>query len=479
MTVRNIGKMNGQVFMPSTGESAILVIPISFTDREFTSTELERIENSFFGTSDETYWESVSSYYEKSSYGNLHITGEVVDPISCGYTVEEAFDMYDRNSSFVQSLLYSALRELDDQGFDFSRFDLDEDGFLDAVWLVNSAFYFSGFNFLWAFTSWTTSWTLSVGGGYHVSSYSWASVDFLRRYAAIDPSTSIDLKNSNSTTDGDAHTFIHETGHLMGLDDYYSYVGEDAPMGGLCMMDYNIGDQDAFSKFALGWIDPKVITKEELEESNYQITLDRFTASGDAIIIPIYRSGKMDYNNTPLDEYLIVEYYTPDGLNAMDATTPYETVSMFDEPGILVYHVNARIGGFTSFGYSVIWDDYCYDAIPTYSASQTKTFYYLYSNTREYSYDTSITKDAETYYKGRLVSLMGADERKTYFTTTDLANNDSLFQEDDVFALPGGAYDDFLFDSENAPAFGFVVSEMNEESCTLLFDLTGFGGVGF
>ena len=62
----------------------------------------------------------------------------------------------------------------------------------------------------------------------------------------------------------ETHTFIHETGHLLGLDDYYCYddLSSWDPAGALDMQSYNVGDHNVFSKFVLGWLEPYVVTDE-------------------------------------------------------------------------------------------------------------------------------------------------------------------------------------------------------------------------
>ncbi len=470
LNVSNLGYWNDQIFMPSTGESSILVVPIEFSDDAFTATELERISYSFFGESEDTGWESVASYYEKSSYGKLNIVGDVTEPVHFDISTHEAQIRYEKDNSFVQTILFSALDGLEKNGLDFSRYDANGDGILDAVWLVYSAPFSSTSDFYWAFTTWAME--ERTYGGYMPSSYSWASVDFLQRGR---------YRPYFSSLNGDAHTFIHETGHLMGLDDYYSYDNgsdgnQDSPTGGTMMMDYNIGDHDAYSKFVLDWIEPTVITKSYLEENDYTITLESFGQSGDALILPISKDGTEDYNGTPFDEYLILEYYTPDGLNQQDAETAYESLSMFGEPGLLVYHVNSRIGKMVadrSAERGVSWDGYCYDAISNALEDQSLNylFYYLYSNTRSYSLEKSITTDEENYYRGRLLSLLSADERKTYFSTPfTMANDSSLFQEGDAFLVPGGSFEEFTFDDGSLPQFGFTVQESGDTSCVLHFE---------
>ena len=60
-------------------------------------------------------------------------------------------------------------------------------------------------SYLWAVTSWSSNIE-------HINNFSYASFGFM-----FDGTT----KNGIQL---DAHTFIHETGHQMGLDDYYSFA---------------------------------------------------------------------------------------------------------------------------------------------------------------------------------------------------------------------------------------------------------------
>ena len=58
------------------------------------------------------------------------------------------------------------------------------------------------------------------------------------------------------------------------------------------------------------------------------------------------------YNNTPFDEYILIAYYTPDGLNAGDANgytewkgrpDYYGHGGTYDKDGIVAYHVDSRL----------------------------------------------------------------------------------------------------------------------------------------
>ena len=125
----------------------------------------------------------------------------------------------------------------------------------------------------------------------------------------------------------------------MGLEDYYvasQHEGEQnyGPMGAVDMMDFNITDHNAWSKFAYGWIKPYVV------DDSCEITLKSSCRSGEAIILPTSNS----FNNSAFDEFIMMEYYTPDLLNYQDSFVGYPNSPRgFTENGVRIYHVDARL----------------------------------------------------------------------------------------------------------------------------------------
>ncbi len=463
----------GQIHLPSTGDSRILVIPVQFTDDEFTTYELETLNNSFFGSSEDTGWESVSSYYRKSSSDQLKIQGRVIDPVNVKMTSTE-FELeakkYTGTGNFTDTLLTDILKFLaDSKSFDFSEFDSNNDQVIDSVWMVYSCSYDSNSDLYWAYTTWAVD-TEPING-YYANPYSWASIEFLYE-------GNYHQGNTNLTDKGDAHTFIHETGHLLGLDDYYSYDNDnttnfDTPVGGVDMMDFNIGDHCSFSKYLLGWVDPIVITKEYLEEKNNEIKLTSFNETNQFLLIPPYENGEIKYNDTVLDEYLLVEFYTPTGLNEHDSTFKYTNgLKSYTKPGVLVYHVNASVGRIyvRSFLGVVSWDGYVYDKLPPLSSlSSSEGYYYIFSNTRSYSY-YQMDDSKSHFYRGRLLSLLSSHGRKIEGNKTGYANDVCLYESGDKFMLDGGVYEDFIFDDGTVPQFGFEVKSTSNDSCVLRFN---------
>lgn len=294
--------------MPSTGDVNVLVVPVNFDSRNKTNTIKNKIDKAFNGTSDDTGWESVSSYYYKSSYGKLNLSFELTD----WYTPIESDEFYinyeDPYEDGVTYLLREVLESFDNK-YDYSKYDSDSDGFIDSVWLVYNKKYDNDSEFWWAYSFFNQ--TNDLYDGKKARYYAFASYDFMN--------------------DGDLLinpiTFIHETGHLLGLDDYYDYNAKYLHGGlyGLDMMDMNVGDHASISKILLGWVTPIVIN----ESGTYDI--DCFSDSGDVLLIANHEL------KTIYDEYILLDYYMDTGLDSY--SDPYGSGSQ----GIRVYHVDARL----------------------------------------------------------------------------------------------------------------------------------------
>ncbi len=77
-----------------TDVQKLLVVPVSFTDQRKAASEAVRqdIGKTFFGKASDTGWESVASYYYKSSRGQLTLTGEVTQWIDLGIRTRDISD---------------------------------------------------------------------------------------------------------------------------------------------------------------------------------------------------------------------------------------------------------------------------------------------------------------------------------------------------------------------------------------------------
>ncbi len=260
--IANIVSTSNPSNMPTSGEAKALVFLVDFPDMPHDKENTrETAENAFFGE------DSLSSFYLESSYSKLKISGDVID----WYTAEHERDYYVKNG--ISTLYREVLDAFDDQ-IDYSKYDADGSSYIDGLYL-----HFAGDNSGWGSTFWSYVTNLL----------------FEKEYDGIKIGPRACLLHELNV-----ETIRHETGHLLGLPDYYSYTikscfgnyswvgSEDAMVGGR-------GDHNAVSKMILGWIDSvKLITE------NGDYTLDDFIKTGDAAIL--YPFGRRDG-----DSFIVIE----------------------------------------------------------------------------------------------------------------------------------------------------------------------------
>jgi hypothetical protein len=156
--------------------------------------------------------------------------------------------------------------------------------------------------------------------------YIWLSYQFF--YKSYDENGNVIYDSSVKNT----HVFIHEFGHVLGLDDYYdtSLSYNELLLDGSDVMDQMLGDHNAYSKFNLGWL---TTSRLVVTDSSVTLTLEDFSKNGDTIIL----ANNWDVKLGAYQEYYILVYYTNNVLNA-----GYK-YGYFDRDGVVVYHVNASL----------------------------------------------------------------------------------------------------------------------------------------
>ena len=314
--------------LPSVGNPRVLVIPVAIGSYAATEEMRATIEKGFFGSNSETGWESLQSYYYKSSYGKLKISGTVTDWYYAKHNEAYYANYTDSNNYIYGStlLLDEALKALKDK-YNFNDYDTNNDGFIDSVYLIyNVPIGGNGSekeeDFYWAYTTWDQQ---NRDYGYNASSYAYmfASYEFFNE--------DLQYAGSNQPTIN-AETFIHETGHLLGINDFYDTTADDkydnaGGFGGADMMDYNIGDHHPYTKMLLGWAKPIVITQSGTYEINASVL------TGDFLLI-----SKNTFT-TPFSEYFIIDLYSFLGLNERELPGFYQTTNNY--AGVRVTKINA------------------------------------------------------------------------------------------------------------------------------------------
>ncbi len=429
--------------MPSTGLVNMLVIPIQFTDAtcaeilEGCQQTKDNIDTAFFGSPSELPWHSVASYYHASSYGQLTIEGMVTDWFTPSIT---AVDLSNNRGLLGGDVIQPALtyfketypnRVLD--------FDQDQDGYLDAVYFIYSLpfdpqgeQYGEDKDVFWAFVAYQ-------GGAANVLSptlfhYGWSSYQFMYEDGYYQRSANgkaewnennepiffpwIDNQGRRTV---DAHVYIHEVGHLLGLLDYYSYdrsAGDWGPSGALDMMDYNIGDHNGFSKMALGWIPPTFISQPGT------VVLPSIATQPSMLMLT------KPNPTTMMDEYLLLEFYQPIGLNQKDSQASFagRYPRMFTSSGLKIYHIDARIAQLMVTSQGLTFDAYVKDMVYTSG--------YRY----QLAHSNTVSRNAVgTNPNFKLIHLLESSGVNT-FKHQGFATNATLFQTGMFFNHPDNPF---------------------------------------
>ena len=406
-TYYDYGKISAEnwVYAPSVGDTPLLVVPVVVPGAEGVDTDevWNNIRTAFFGSSDDLEFESLRSYYAKSSFGQLNITGAVTD-----------FYYPERISGVnpIAKLASEAAQWAEDiYSLSLDDFDSDDDGRIDAMWMIYVGRSSNASTDYWPFSS--TAGNQGTIENPLVNNYGWGGYDF--------------LDGIYSGYENDASVLIHETGHLLGLNDYYSYSYNGyGPLGNIDMMDNNVGDHNPYSKLLLGWVKPYIVT------GNARITLNSNQYQDSFIVIPyenkeyVVEDGLVHFN--PFDEYIILDYYVPDNLFS---TTPRPGSAYYNQipqdKGMRVYHVDNRLANYSNGSYLLPDNP---DEAMTIDNPQR-----VISNTEEGG-----TGYAESDY-GLPFSYNAFDEIRlisydhTYLSTRNGFTSSSLFKEGDIFSL--------------------------------------------
>ena len=398
---------NNQSVCPSIGEVNLLVIPVHLPGETNNTAQVRSdLEKAFFGQDDDSRlgYPSLSSFYQTSSFGKLRFQGKVTDwfDVAANTLIEDSDQLTTDGTSpySVQTILREAVDwAIKTQGIDIDDYDANDDGYIDGVWLVydrldtyteNALAGTSDFN--------NVFWNMSTcdyddykdeeeierqrGWGRGTSAFSWASFSSLYTPYTFYTGDKPNLDDLSSIAVS-SHTFIHETGHLLGLEDYYAIDSAAyRPAGQYTMMDQNVGDFDSYSKLALGWVTPYV-AYGPAEIS----LLSRYHDDKQVIVIPAdyteinaevkrqadlgVNSGDIQIEWSPFSEYLLIDIYTPESLDYLDiGRVPHDRKKGPEETGVRIYHVDSRlfqfrlmsVGSYTDLIFDK--DNYIYDGGP-------------------------------------------------------------------------------------------------------------------
>ncbi len=287
--------------MPTKGNVKILALLVAFSDYAPTNSA-PSIDGKLYGDGTAAApYESVRNYYRRASFNQLEIGGTTLG----WYTTAYPRSSVAQTRAGREALIKEALNSFNSAGHDFSQYDNDGDGAIDYFVVIWTGPDNGWGNFWWGYqTSFSDTAYLLDGKRLRDYSWQWESRPTGGTFSPI--------------------VVIHETGHALGLPDYYDYddsVGPLGGVGGLDMMDGNWGDHNCFSKFLLDWLTPTVVSG-----GANTVSLRSAGSFGDAVI---FSKGA---TSQPFAEYFMVQNRTRSG---NDVTYPTD--------GLLVWHLDARL----------------------------------------------------------------------------------------------------------------------------------------
>jgi len=261
---------------------------------------------------------SLSEYFDIASYGKLTVNSFMTD----WYYSDKNFADVELNApdkAYGDEILEWVKKTY--PNLDWSKFDQDGNGYVDSIVIINSGVsQRDGYNII------------SFGGAIHYRHSYYG--DYAGTPDNPNANTYVTINDNFLKKEG-ADTLIHEFTHNFGIIDYYdvTYSGINA-VGHYDMQSDNKGDWNAYSKLAVGWMEPTVVEGLKSGESK-EFTIGSLALTNDVIIIPT-AGAKYD---GPFSEYIMIDLLSADGVNKYDA----KEFDLDNVTGIRISHVNANM----------------------------------------------------------------------------------------------------------------------------------------
>ncbi len=323
------------------GSFPFLAILVNFKDVKFVS---ETANADFFNLLNEDGYSanggtgSCRDYYYDNSNGVFSPTYEVYGPVE----LPNKMAYYGENDSYgsdmnPRAMVYDAVKEaIDNHGLDITRFDCNDDGVLDNVFI-----FYAGYG-------------ESQGGpADSIWPHKWVGYGTFQGVSIETYACGSELRGADGTLMDGIGTFTHEFGHVLGLPDFYDVDydtnGYARALGYYSLMDSGCYNNDSST--------PPYLTSMERHLLNWSEGPVELTQSGDYALDPVQENSSFW---TPTDnpgEYFMYEYRDKTG---WDAYIP--------EKGLLIYHVDQsqnNIGGWLTA--AALWS---YGNINSYASHQ-------------------------------------------------------------------------------------------------------------
>ena len=332
--VREEGIIGINTNFPTIGDSRLAVILVGFDDISFTLSN-SAFDNLFNqeGYNQDGFIGSVKDYFHDISYGKMNLTVDVVGP----YPLSNNRSFYGAHSGSsvdanTQTMASEAIG-LADTHLNYSDYDNDGDGNVDGLYIIfagNGEEAGGGDEAIWSHKSLLTNQIYKDGV-------------YLKMY-----SCSPEFRGSSTKISG-IGVICHEFLHACGLPDFYDTDyegsgGEGQGLGNWAIMASGSHTNEgrtppqisAYEKYALKWITP--------------IELNTATS----IVIPSLAVDTIAYrlSTESDDEYFLIEN-----------RQPIKWDKYLPSHGLLLYHVDKNIAGWSSNRVNAVPDEQGYNLL--------------------------------------------------------------------------------------------------------------------
>lgn len=321
------------------GEKKGLIILVEFPNQHFKDDSPRQIWTAIAneeGYSKHSARGSVSDYFHDQSYGQFHLSFDVVGPVEAAHDYAYYGDNIDFGGLWfdqnVGELMEEACRGVSDS-VQFANYDWDGDGEVEQVFMVYAG---HGENDYWSKDS-TVIWPHM---GMLVEDWGYENGLVLQGVRINTYACSSELNYQNSLTG--IGTFCHEFSHCLGLPDLYNTKEGNSVLGISDLMDqgcYNgnswcpVG-YSSYERYACGWLTP-VETDDPMSLRASVVATDGEDSSdseiGQAPILPLQESpdARIYHLSPDANDYYLIEHREKVGWD-----------KHFPRKGLIVWHID-------------------------------------------------------------------------------------------------------------------------------------------
>ena len=430
--IMKIEQSQGHAVLPALGTVKTIIVPLNFSNVEaFDIMSTQTIERQMSGEGTSPY--NVEQYFETASAGQFHLDTFVSKPITLEEDSTTIFTALGTDFTTGLSDLLDEVADafVDSNQLDEAEYDADGDGKIDNLILLHG------------YPEWNGYWTY---GDDDLDSM--AASLFVNTIGESDK-TAIGAWISGSTQTQAAqestyqNRIIRTITSMMGVPEYKDTTGDingytRAPLGYSDVSEGTSADLNPFTKYLLGWVEPKAIYTDKLTgETTVSLTLD---GDDSTLLLAPSETGLFG-------EYLLIDVVAPSGL---------DKAGSFTKPGIRIYQVDSRL---ISGGEEGLYIDNNPDL------DDGKVYDFAFTNSGRNMYSTYGVPG--NFPLCELLDSTGANRHMA--NALQLTDN-NLFHQGDVFGGPSEFsefYEDFAFHGNgfNGAKLGLSV-EVSELSAT-------------